>query len=282
MSKKKINIKEYIYVDNIEINSLLAQFEDGIPQVIQSIRQSQKANTEGNSKAKSNGVKGGLNAGGVATVDHGQTNTEQFSETIQEMNQEAITTVYNDYAIDILTKELDDAEVLKVTSKQRDGAFVQLTSTFEIMDADTMDRMWNSSDLIEMMSSSSDGSIEWDAGIKAFSQVSNILNNSLPETIFIKLPSAVILAENKNFRMSNAQLQSLQFTDRKITVLGKIESKASEEALDIAAFGEMIGSSEDLSQFGKVAPYVNIFLLNQFVGLKKDDRLIKPIAIYFE
>lgn len=282
MSKKKINIKEYIYVDNIEINSLLAQFEDGIPQVIQSIRQSQKANTEGNSKAKSNGVKGGLNAGGVATVDHGQTNTEQFSETIQEMNQEAITTVYNDYAIDILTKELDDAEVLKVTSKQRDGAFVQLTSTFEIMDADTMDRMWNSSDLIEMMSGSSDGSIEWDAGIKAFSQVSNILNNSLPETIFIKLPSAVILAENKNFRMSNAQLQSLQFTDRKITVLGKIESKASEEALDIAAFGEMIGSSEDLSQFGKVAPYVNIFLLNQFVGLKKDDRLIKPIAIYFE
>lgn len=282
MSNKKINIKEYIYVDNIEINSLLAQFEDGIPQVIQSIRQSQKANTEGNSKAKSNGVKGGLNAGGVATVDHGQTNTEQFSETIQEMNQEAITTVYNDYAIDILTKELDDAEVLKVTSKQRDGAFVQLTSTFEIMDADTMDRMWNSSDLIEMMSGSSDGSIEWDAGIKAFSQVSNILNNSLPETIFIKLPSAVILAENKNFRMSNAQLQSLQFTDRKITVLGKIESKASEEALDIAAFGEMIGSSEDLSQFGKVAPYVNIFLLNQFVGLKKDDRLIKPIAIYFE
>lgn len=46
MSKAtKKNIKEYVYLDDTEINSLLAQFKDGIPKVIQSVRQTGLSNT---------------------------------------------------------------------------------------------------------------------------------------------------------------------------------------------------------------------------------------------
>ena len=44
MGKKK-EVKEYLYLDNKEINSILAQFEDGIPQVIQNVRQSGISNS---------------------------------------------------------------------------------------------------------------------------------------------------------------------------------------------------------------------------------------------
>lgn len=57
VKENKKSIKEYIYLDNLEVNSILAQFEDGIPKVIEEIRQSTEINTEGTSGKMSAGAK---------------------------------------------------------------------------------------------------------------------------------------------------------------------------------------------------------------------------------
>lgn len=132
---KPKEIKEYIYLDNVEINSLLAQFEDGIPKVIQSVRQTGLSNTEGVSKK---GNKQGQIGFSLANVSAGDSQEDTSSETTSSMSQEAISTVYNDYAVDIVTDELNSNHLLNLTTQQSEGNYVQFESSFDIIDPQSM------------------------------------------------------------------------------------------------------------------------------------------------
>ena len=56
------SIREYVYIDETEMNSILAQFKDGIPKVIRKLNQTtseaSKTDSEGNKNAS--GMRGGI------------------------------------------------------------------------------------------------------------------------------------------------------------------------------------------------------------------------------
>lgn len=278
---KRKPIKEFIYVDDIELNSVLAQFEDGIPQVIKSVQQSTLSVGETDSKGKKKSLQGGVNLGIESGVDFENSNSRETSEVNGNMTQQAIVTIYSDYAINIVEKRLNSSQLLKMTSKQEDGAFIQLQSSFKLLDLNALDKFWSSGAILPSMKFADnfdENNEDWKLGIEALRAIPALLNSAFPDTIFIKLKNSLIYAENKNFRLNSAQLQTLTHTTRKITVLGKVESKLSENDINIANFD--IGDS--LENLGETMPALGLYFLSNFLGVKKDDRLIKPIAIYFE
>lgn len=211
MSEKK-QIKEYVYIDSLEVNSILAQFEDGIPSVIEEIRQSTETNTEGTTGKVSSDVTGGVDAGlkGEAKIgsEFGTTNNESNSE----MYQEAISTVYHDYAINIMTNKLDGAKLLKTTTKQPEGAYVQLTSNFELIDPVSIGSNLDSDTVSFMLNLDSNNSPDVEdaqKGFEAMIKLSTILNKFFPDSLLITTNNALTIAEKSNFRMNEAQLKSL-------------------------------------------------------------------------
>lgn len=282
MDKK--GIKEYIYLDNLEVNSILAQFEDGIPKVIEEIKQSTETNTEGTSGKMSTGATGGFNlaAKGEASFN-GEVGTNN-SDSNSEMYQEAISTVYHDYAVNIMTKELDNANLLKTTTKQEEGTFVQLTSRFDIIDPISISSRLDD-DAISFMLSQDEVSDEDSInnardGFNAIMQFGELLNKFFPNSMLVSTNNALTIAEKNNFRMNESQIKSLVLANRKITILGKIESIVHEDDLDINQITDKMAKRPAL--FTTLMPRFSFFTLSMFDLIKKEDRLIKPIAIYFE
>lgn len=278
MSNNK-KLKEYIYLDNIEINSLLAQFEDGIPQVIQSIRQSGLSNTSGSSSTNNKNANVGANAAIFkGNVNAGNSDTTTESETSSEMSQEAISTVYSDYAVDIVTKELDKANLLKTNSHQEEGSYVQLSSNFNIIDSESMGAKFELAEFERMMSHG-DGELDPEAheNLESLFDFSNLINKIFPESILLKTKNALTIGETKNFRMNSSQLRMLSMSKRKIVILGKIESIAHKEDID--------PNSLDDNGLNKITSLFSVFgfyVMSMITDFKPEDRLIKPLAIYFE
>lgn len=284
VKENKKSIKEYIYLDNLEVNSILAQFEDGIPKVIEEIRQSTEINTEGTSGKMSAGAKGGLNLGaeGEASIN-GELGTNN-SDTNSEMYQEAISTVYHDYAVNIMTKELDNAKLLKATTKQNEGSFVQLTSNFSIIDPISVSSRIDDEAASFMLNFDENSTYaehqEAKQGFDLISHFGSLLNKLFPESMLISTNNALTIAEKSNFRMNESQLKSLILAKRKITILGKVESIIHEEDLDANKITESVTNNP--LEVINLMPKFSFYVLSALGLIKKEDRLIKPIAIYFE
>lgn len=278
------SIKEYIYLDNLEVNSILAQFEDGIPKVIEEIKQSTETNTEGTSGKMSTGAKGGFNLGAKGEMSLSSELGTNNSDTNSEMYQEAISTVYHDYAVNIMTKELDKAKLLKVTTKQPEGSFVQLTSHFNLIDPVSATSSLDNNTISYMLSQSDDNDedsiTDAEEGFEAIRQLGNMLNNLFPDSLLIKTNNALSIAEKSNFRMNEAQLKSLVLSKRKITVVGKIESIASASDINLAELANTL--EESPFSITTLMPKFSFSVLSELSLIKNDDRVIKPIAIYFE
>lgn len=280
------HIKEYIYVDNLEINSILAQFEDGIPKVIEEIKQSTETNTEGVSQKASGNAKIGASFGLKGEVSVNNDFRTNNSEATSDMYQEAISTVYHDYAVKIVTDELDSSNLLKTTTKQPEGSFVQLTSKFDIIDPVTIGSRLDDETVSFMLSlaendgADSDDTNDAQVGFNLITQFGNLLNKFFPDSMLISVNNALTITEKQNFRMNESQLKSLVLANRKITILGKIESIIQGPDLDSVQIANNMMNNP--SSFATLMPRFSFFVLAALGIIKKDDRLIKPIAIYFD
>lgn len=276
---KTKKIKEYLYLDNKEINSILAQFEDGIPQVIQNVRQSGINNSH--TVGHKNDYTGKMGAKFLAEAEgsYSRENNESNNESASEMSQEAISTVYDDYAVDIVTKLLEDHKLLKLTTKQSEGAYVQLSSHFTLIDPSSMGAIFDKDAAKELMnygtSGDLDGAIE---GIQLLINFGKLVSNLFPDSILIQTKNALSIGKKEYFRMNAAQLRMLTFSKRKITIVGKIESIIKSEHIDVTQSMEKVTPKEIPQLFS----HLGFFFLHTFAAIKPEDILIKPLAIYFE
>ncbi|QCZ50972.1 DUF6414 family protein [Levilactobacillus brevis] len=274
--------KEFIYVDEIELNSILAQLDNGLPTVIKDVQEALSGNTEITSSEI--GKNGKLDV----VVAKAGTNKKDKSESHsieQQMSQQAIETVYSDYAVNIIKKRLDEERQLKVTSKQAVGAYVLLQSKFEILNFSRMNRLMNNSALADMLTEQEgldheelDSQIE---GLRQISKLTDLYSTITKGVDLISINNALVYAESKNFRMNASQRQVLSNGNRKITILGIIESVVSEEDMDVDF---QVDDNTGLSFLSDLESGINMYLIHLLGDkiLKKDDRLVKPIAIYFE
>jgi len=118
------------------------------------------------------------------------------------------------------------------------------------------------------------------AGIDQISSLTNVYEEVTKGIDLISIRNALIFAESKNFRMNASQRKMLSLRKTKINIFGIIESVVSESDMTMDGLEE----TEDISGLDGFYSKTNFFLLS-LLGestLKKNDRLIKPIAIYFE
>ncbi|WEV40311.1 hypothetical protein [Lactobacillus sp. ESL0681] len=274
------SIKEYVYIDETEMNSVLAQLKDGIPKVIRKVNQttSEASSTDSEGTSKSSGIQGGIPKLAEGKLDSVNQNSHQETIGNSDMSQNAIDTVYSDHAIDIIEKELEHDQLMHTHAKQIDGTFVKLKQEFSITDFGLM-RDFTDNDSLEKLITDEDNK----EGFQMFKDSAIALQGLFPETIFIKLNSSLVIGNERNFRYNKAQLQSANFTNRKLTVIGRIEACFTENVMKkIASPFSDTTTDNSISEIGEIMPVFSMYFLQMLFQLNKEDRIIKPLAMYFE
>lgn len=273
------SIREYVYIDETEMNSILAQLKDGIPKVIRKLNQTtleaSKTDSEGNKRTS--GIQGGIPKLAEGKIDSENQNTHQETIGNSDMSQNAIDTVYSDHAIDIIEKELEYEQLMHTHTKQSDGTFVKLKQEFSITDFGLMKNFANNDSLDKLIDESDK------EGFQIFKDSAAALRGLFPETIFIKLKSSLVIGNEHNFRYNKSQLQSANFTDRKLTVIGRVEAVFTENVIKkIASPFSDTTVNNSISEIGEIMPLFSMYFLRLIFQLNNEDRIIKPLAMYFE
>ena len=273
------SIREYVYIDETEMNSILAQLKDGITKVIRKLNQTtleaSKTDSEGNKRTS--GIQGGIPKLAEGKIDSENQNTHQETIGNSDMSQNAIDTVYSDHAIDIIEKELEYEQLMHTHTKQSDGTFVKLKQEFSITDFGLMKNFANNDSLDKLIDESDK------EGFQIFKDSAVALRGLFPETIFIKLKSSLVIGNEHNFRYNKSQLQSANFTDRKLTVIGRVEAVFTENVIKkIASPFSDTTVNNSISEIGEIMPLFSMYFLRLIFQLNNEDRIIKPLAMYFE
>lgn len=274
-NKPKQKIKEYLYLDETEMNSILAQLENGIKTAITKTDEFADRTSKSDGRSKANEENGQVGMPGVANAQYKHQSSKSVNTTDESSttSKNAIETVYNDYALDLLERKLKENNIITNIQQANDGRFIKINANLEsILDFETIHDVLSLDSIMDILktndtflnSDRTDVNSEIKNGFEAVKSLYKIF----PNTTFLKVDNKSIFADNKNFRINKSQLQLISLSSRKITVLGKVEAKFSNEnkseAFDIA---KMISSL-----------YLNLL---EPLGTKNGDQLIKPIAIYF-
>lgn len=283
------SIREYVYIDETEMNSILAQFKDGIPKVIRKLNQttSEASKTDSEGYKKTGGIQGGIPKLAEGKLDAESQNSHQKTIGNSDMSQNAIDTVYSDHAIDIIEDELNNENLIKNHAKQSDGTFVKLEQKFSVADFELLKDFTNNSSFDDFINETHQ------KGAQKFKNLTVTLHDQFPETIFIKLKNSLVIGDEHNFRYNKSQLQTANFTDRKLTVIGRVEAHLTEELTKKIESSFSDTSSEDttysnttiddsIHKFGGIMPLVSMYCLLLVFQLKNEDRIIRPLAMYFE
>lgn len=279
-SSEEKSIREYVYIDETEVNSVLAQLKDGIPKVIRKIIQTslESSQIEGKSNSYTAGGKGSIPHFAEANGEYQHQNSQQNRVGSSDMSQNAIDTVYSDHAIDIIEKELDEIGLMKAHSKQPDGKFVKLTQKFNIMDFDSLKKFTTNKSIQKLIN---------DSSFDEFKTAAIAIQELYPNTVFVKLNSSLIISDESNFRYNKTQLQTINFSSRKLTVIGRVETVLTPTIMNeienpFSDFPEDSESGKEFLFLGKIVPIFSMYFLRALFDLKTDNRVIKPIAMYFE
>lgn len=148
-------LREYLYIDNIEINSILAQINEGlnqrttrsqIHQEINGISHSQSGAIQAEGKGKIPLVaEAGVKASGEAAR---KSHTDKGNST-----EDLVESVYNDYGVEVLENELQDQDLLRSNDDDlRFGDFVSFTQKFIVVDFSVIEAITDTTLLKETMS----------------------------------------------------------------------------------------------------------------------------------
>ena len=78
-------------------------------------------------------------------------------------------------------------------------------------------------------------------------------------------------------------MQSANFTDRKLTVIGRVEAVFTENVIKkIASPFSDTTVNNSISEIGEIMPLFSMYFLRLIFQLNNEDRIIKPLAMYFE
>lgn len=305
-------MKDYIYMDEDKLNSTLAQLDQGL---LTSFSEGQEKNgTTKNSAGEntSEGLEGILQFGARYVREFSNNNSTELTESQSKVIDYAL----NDYSIDYLLSKISDYTTFTTSiDEAEEGQIINLTSHFSIYDFDLIAEITSPDNVNLIIKNSDTEKIKklekdlesWQAKnkktpekqnkvkslkkeIKELKQTNqeslaniNMVNNAalfankiLAGSVFIKTDRSVALCKRECFRINNGQLAMLTESGRKINVLGLVSGTKKETHPD----GEMDEfQTQDLN---KIPSMFNDIFFSNFNLLNEDDRIITPIAIFFE
>lgn len=284
-NEKKEKNKEIIYLDSVELFSSLAQIDHGLIESIQSGNQDSKEASNSTEK------KGKIDAGFLKLVQGGiqLASTNTLSNLSSE--QELVNITFNDYQLDRL---LDKFGVGKLNNNSNQGDYTIKNGEFEIYDFSSLaslstDSFGNFIDLfIKSVDDQNDTKAnnqndneakEFKTGLDIIMKYGQLMTDLLPETVLLRVGNSVSFLKINCLRMSKSQLQLLSGSKRKIHVLGVIENEILNEGRKLDSLLEEIGKNPSLMT--KFVPDLIDSLLIQSKTAHKKDKLIKPVAVYF-
>lgn len=298
-------MKEYIYVNQQLINSLLAQLDGGITSSIRN----ESASGEQDTQTKSDGIELTAGVRALINVSVKGDGKDVISNQLSKSQSELVDTVLDDFSIDLLLEKMAD-QISSDVLTTKEGDFVSSKSDFKILNfkhlsnvvnPETIEKFLDSSsqqrrelkrlealprstrntpqikariqELKETEKESDDSTLETMSSIHHFS---NFVDKIFPDSILIKTTKAISIVPRSDLRINDSELSLLTLSNRKVRVFGLVTS-IQNEIHPNGDFDEMQPENIDVIQ-----PMFIDVLLSSFNILESKDRFIRPIAIFFE
>lgn len=330
-------LREYIYIDQLEINSLLAQYNKGLKT---EETKSEGSNSSASKSYRTNGESKTSGKFGVPVLMEGgeeltigKDKTTQTSVGSNSSN--SLNIVPSDYSVEMLENYMQGNDLVDGTSSAKIGSIVKLTENFKLINFNMIKNMtspvhatnalsfgikeapaWmgegkellrqieslkNSNrsqdqkkqekfdNLYTQFSDNLNNNIKkWDKAVNTIIDKSKILfsatnelasfaSSIFPNTVLIYGKNYIVYCELDHFRMNESQLQMLQGSERKVSILGIVENFSKntntfkEENVPIIEWSQIADTTLGLS---------NVVLRK--AGILHDGMLIiKPLALYF-
>lgn len=308
-------MKDYIYLDEELLNSNLAQLQEGLPTSSQVESETGSVRRSDTEKAVSKGLNNLLGFGS----EYIKQNTELDGYEMTSSQREVLDSVFHDYAVDLLLDSIPEYENL-VTSidNAEEGNYIFIKDYFNIYDFDHLSKTLDMDKLKPIMSGQETielnelrnqrsklqkarkqnpqlaGNInELNLKIKALEDdqktslkgiknlelikiFSDYCNNIFPNSTLIRIKKGLVIARKNWFRNSGEQISLLTESNRKIVVFGIVSSVKEKTYQEVS----LVDFRPD--QLNIIPSLINDITLSSFNIMQKEDRFIKPIAIFFE
>ena len=292
-----MNTKDYIYLDEDLLNSHLAQFEKGLlikETSEHGLENSDSTNGEITANAGMNGIFGiGLQL--QNKVSEGDSSTES------EFTKNIVENVLNDYAVDLLMQDCADNGVLHSFNSASEGDFISYESIFQIYDFEYLKSIIDFECLKPILDAdtppqnpgpqASKGekakyklaldahrakNRNAEATLKTLYNFSSFADRLLADSILVKVNGGLAICKRNKLRLNKAQVSFENESSRKIKIFGVISTvkKETHPSGNFVPFNP--------NQLDQVSSILFDITLSNFNMLHDNDKIIKPIAIYFE
>lgn len=300
-------MREYLYIDDVEINSLLAQQNKGI--TTSKTTTESNANTSNHSTVVGGEVKGGgegkipflAKAEGNLAIHYDSTK----GGSIESTDQTAVNTVLNDYIVTLLEKNLQNkikcgdiavGDVVNITESPKLYDFETifnstdhglLQKVMQISEKDDINEVKEKYKGAIAKNRSSKGQLKQKQnqeigeiraenkdnlnGLDQINLLGEYGKKVFQNTIVLAGDDFISYAKVKNFRMNSTQLNSIANSPRKMRILGIVENELNENPLE--------SETNEINQIGSIIPNILLFSFSiANVGMF----VIKPLAMYYE
>lgn len=318
MTEEYNYLREYIYIDTIEINSLLAQLHEGLETAIKKTNNFNNTATEGHTFSADVNAKGSVgfsklvNGGGSVSGGVQKNATSSTTNGIQD----SIETIYSDYSVQVLESELAESDLLVTDLNDiRYGQIIKIESRFDFIDFKSLEAGIDLEFFNYMQNDNSE--IEELKKQKNLLNASKKIRNSPEIKQQIKELNSQIKELEKSKKDSSEGFKNLNALARfgskifKDTILVKGDKFATYTKSDnfrinrsqinllmnTPRIGTVIGVVEnrfvqeadanffanlDISNINQIGYGMSNMILSSFNLINDNSLLIKPLAIYFE
>lgn len=159
-------MKQFLYLDTDIINSIIAQAEKGLVQSLSN----EEVSTETETDSLNTSVNGtGTVGGSIAKLAKAEANLSGRLESIEggsltSTSREIISKTLHDAAFDIAYTYIIPSKIeLENQSNDETGNYVELTRTFDFVDFDYLEKLFEKDGIIEFIKKTSAGQIESEA-----------------------------------------------------------------------------------------------------------------------
>lgn len=287
----KMNTKDYIYLDEDLLNSHLAQFEKGLLIKETSEHGLESSDSTNGSMTADAGVNGifGLGLKLQNQVSEGDSSTES------EFTKNIVENVLSDYAVDLLIQHYTENGILHDFDSASEGDFICHESVFQIYDFNYLKEITEPECLKHILpdppsapraQASKEERVEYmkrkaeaekaSNGYNIIYHFSAFADKLFSDSILIKLDGGLVICKRDKLRLNKAQVSFENESGRKIQVLGVV-STVKEKTHPKGPF-KTLGAND----LDKVSSILFDITLSNFNMLHDNDKIIKPIAIYFE
>ena len=298
--RKRGNImktKDYIYLDEDLLNSHLAQFERGLL-----IKETNEHGAE--SADSTNGqVTGNVGMNGIFGIGLQLQNkvSEGDSSTESEFTKNVVENVLSDYAVDLLIQDCNDNNVLHDFDSASEGDFVTYSSEFQIYDFEYLKSITDLEILSPILNAETppqnpgsqatkrerteyqlkltqyqSRSKNSNSNFKIIHDLSSFADRLLADSILITFNGGIAICKRNKIRLNKPQISFENESTRKVKIFGVVSSLKKE------THPTGITKQFNVNELDKVSSLLFDITLSNFNMLHDNDKIIKPIAIYFE